>query len=65
MALKEKAAMNLKKKQQVCTDSILRDFNYKISMPLDQAQVEKTGNVVLNHQQAPPDEKDAIQKDVR
>lgn len=61
----DKAALNLKKKQQVCTDTILRDFNYKISMPLDQSHVEKTGNVVFNHQQAPPDERDAIQKDVR
>jgi hypothetical protein len=34
-------------------------------MPLDQGQVEKTGNIVLDHANAPPDEKDAIQKDVR
>jgi len=34
-------------------------------MPLDQGQVEKTGNVVFDHQNAPPDEKDAIHRDVR
>lgn len=61
----QKAQLNLLKKQQVCTDSIMKDFNYKLSLPLDQGQVQKSNNIVLDHQGAPPDAKDAIQKDVR
>lgn len=36
-ALQQKAELNLRKKQQVCTDSILKDFNYTMSMPLEYA----------------------------
>ena len=34
-AIQAKAELNLKKKQQVCTDTILKDFNYTMSMPLE------------------------------
>ena len=36
-AFRKKAELNLLKKQQVCTDTIMKDFNYKLSMPLDQS----------------------------
>jgi len=64
-AFRKKAELNLLKKQQVCTDTIMKDFNYKLSMPLDQSQVQKSSHIVLDHTGAPPDAKDAIEKDVR
>ena len=38
-ALRQKAQQNLLKKQQVCTDSILKEFNYKLSMALESSHV--------------------------
>ena len=62
-ALKQKAQLNLLKKQQVCTDSILKDFNFQLSMPLEHGHVQKSGNVVLDNQTV--QEQDTIKKDVR
>ena len=59
-ALRQKAQVNLLKKQQVCTDSILKDFNYKISMPLDSSHVVKSNHAILDHNSAAPEEKDTI-----
>lgn len=51
------------KKQLVCTDSILKDFNYTLSMPLEYSHVQKSDNVVLDH--SGNDEKIVIKQDVR
>ena len=64
-ALRQKAQLNLLKKQQVCTDSILKEFNFKLSMPLDSSHVIKSNHTILDHTSAAPEEKDTIQKDVR
>ena len=64
-ALRQKAQLNLLKKQQVCTDSILKEFNFKLSMPLESSHVIKSNHAILDHQSAAPEEKDTIQKDVR
>ena len=63
-ALREKAAMNLLKKQQVCTDSILKDFNYQISLPLEHAHMQKQNTVLFNSGNA-ASETDSVRKDVR
>ena len=63
-ALRQKAQQNLLKKQQVCTDSILKEFNYKLSMPLESSHVQKSNHTILDHGNA-PEEKDTILKDVR
>lgn len=63
-ALQNKAELNLLKKQQVCTDTILKDFNYKLSMPLEGGHVQKSNHVLLDHTLA-PEEKDTIKRDVR
>ena len=58
-ALRQKAQLNLLKKQQVCTDSILKEFNYKLSMPLDSSHVVKSNHTILDHSVF-PEEKDTI-----
>ena len=63
--MKQKAELNLKKKQQVCTDSILADFNYTLSMPLEHSHVQKSGNVILHHDPQFVEERNVVQKDVR
>ena len=64
-ALRQKAQQNLLKKQQVCTDSILKEFNYKLSMPLESSHVQKSHHTILDHTGSAPEEKDTILKDVR
>ncbi len=51
------------KKQLVCTDHALKDFNWKLNMPLDYSQVQKDDKVVLDHTQLK--EGHVIRKDVR
>ena len=46
-------------------DSILKDFNYTLSMPLDYAHVQKSSNAVLDHSAESVSEKIVIEKDVR
>jgi hypothetical protein len=45
----DKQAQLQMKKQIVCSDAVLKDWNWNIYMPLDQSQVQKSGNVVLSH----------------
>ena len=59
-ALKQKAQVNLMKKQQVCTDSILSDFNYTFAMPIDSSQVKKSKEAVLTHTAGAIESRDAI-----
>jgi len=47
--VQEKQAMLMMKRQVVASDSVLKDFNWKMNMPLDQSQVLKSGNAVLDH----------------
>ncbi|CDW85228.1 UNKNOWN [Stylonychia lemnae] len=51
------------KRQLVCTDSALRDFNWKLNMPLEYSQVQKDNKVVLDHSQVK--ENQVITKDIR
>ena len=51
------------KRQLVCTDHALKDFNWKLNMPLDYSQVQKDDKVVLDHTQVK--EGQVIRKDVR
>ena len=62
-AIADKQAMLALKKQIVCTDSTLKDFNWVLNMPLDQNQVAKSNNAVLDHSNAK--ETTVIQKDVK
>ena len=39
------------KKQLVCTDHALKDFNWKLNMPLEYSQVQKDDKVILDHTQ--------------
>ena len=64
-ALRKKAQLNLLKKQQVCTDTILKDFNYKLSMPLEYSHVQKSTATLIHNAELAIDEKDVIKKDVR
>ncbi len=51
------------KRQLVCTEHALKDFNWKLNMPLDYSQVQKDDKVVLDHSQVR--EGQVIRKDVR
>ena len=62
-AVQEKQAMLMMKRQIVASDSVLKDFNWKMNMPLDQSQVQKSGNAVLDH--GVSREHTALQRDVR
>ena len=64
-ALRKKAQLNLLKKQQVCTDTILKDFNYKLSMPLEYSHVQKSSHTLIHNPDVAVEEKDVIKKDVR
>ena len=48
----------------MCTDSILKDFNYQVNMPLEYAHVQKSGTTIFDHTQSVT-EQDSIRKDVR
>ncbi len=50
--VQEKQAQLAMKKQIVCSDNVLKDFNWTLSMPLDQSQVVKSGSAIINHAQA-------------
>ena len=47
----------------MCSDNVLKDFNWTLLMPLDQSQVVKSGSAIINHAQAR--EVTALQRDVR
>lgn len=47
----------------IASDSILKDFNWILNMPLDQSQVVKSGNAIIDHSVAR--EQTALQRDVR
>ena len=51
------------KRQLVCTDHALTDFNWKLSMPLEYSQVQKDNKVLLDHSQVK--ENQVISKDIR
>ena len=51
------------KRQLVCTDHALKDFNWKLNMPLEYSQVQKDDKVILDHTQVK--EGQVIRKDVR
>lgn len=51
------------KRQLVCTDAALKDFNWKLNMPLDYSQVQKDDKVILDHSQVK--EGHVLRKDVR
>lgn len=51
------------KRQVIASDAILKDFNWILSMPLDQSHVQKSGNAILDHSLAR--EQTALQRDVR
>jgi len=59
----DKAALIALKKQVVASDSILKDFNWVLHLPLDQSQVIKSGSAVLNHEMAR--EVTTLQRDVK
>ena len=51
------------KRQVIASDSVLKDFNWQFSMPLDQSSVQKSGNAVLDH--SAPREQSVLTRDVR
>jgi hypothetical protein len=51
------------KRMVIASDSILKDFNWILNMPLDQSQVVKSGHAVFDHSVAR--EQTAMQRDVR
>jgi hypothetical protein len=51
------------KRQLVCTDAALKDFNWKLNMPLDYSQVQKDDKVILDHSLVK--EGHVLRKDVR
>ena len=63
-ALMQKAHLAKLKKQQVCTDSILKDFNFKLQMPLDTSAAQKSSKVILD-QSGVVGPGEAMKKDVR
>lgn len=63
-SLKQKTQIELLKRQQVCTNSILKDFNYQLSLPLEHAHVQQKKNVNFSSKE-PGSEADTIRKDVR
>ena len=61
----DKARLNALKKQQYCTPSILKDFNYTLSMPLDASNTAKSQQVLLDPASQSLEAKDTMGKDVR
>ena len=51
------------KKQLVCTDASLKDFNWILKMPLDYSQMQKDNKVILDHTQVK--EGQVVRKDIR
>ena len=51
------------KRQLVCTEAALKDFNWKLNMPLDYSQVQKDDKVILDHGLVK--EGQVLKKDVR
>ena len=51
------------KRQLVCTNHALKDFNWKLNMPLDYSQVQMDDKVVLDHSAVK--EGQVLRKDVR
>ena len=51
------------KRQLVCTEAALKDFNWKLNMPLDYSQVQKDDKVILDH--GGVKEGQVLKKDVR
>ena len=45
----EKQRMLMMKRMVIASDSVLKDFNWILNMPLDQSQVQKSGNAVFDH----------------
>ena len=62
VAQQQKSLAELKR-QLVCTDSALKDFNWKLNMPLDHSQVQKDDKVIFDHSNVK--EAQVIKKDVR
>ena len=52
------------KKQQVCTNAILKDFNYQVNLPLEHGHVQKNKNLILNESEAAT-VVDSLRTDVR
>jgi hypothetical protein len=48
-AVEEKQRKLMMKRQVIAADTILKDFNWVLNMPLDQSQVVKSGNAILDH----------------
>ena len=59
-AKQDAAAM---KRQVVTSDAVLKDFNWVFNMPMDQSNVSKSGNAVLDH--SAPREQSVLTRDVR
>lgn len=51
------------KRMVVASDSILKDFNWQLNMPLDQSQVVKSHHAVIDHKA--PREVTVLKRDVR
>ena len=47
----------------IASDAVLKDFNWVLNMPLDQSNVSKSGNAVLDH--SVPREQTVLTRDVR
>jgi len=62
-AIADKQAQLALKKQIIASDSVLKDFNWNLYMPLDQSNVVKSGSAVINH--AGAREVSVLQRDVR
>ena len=59
-AKQDAAAM---KRQVIASDAVLKDFNWVFNMPMDQSNVSKSGNAVLDH--SAPREQSVLTRDVR
>lgn len=62
-AVAEKQKQLMMKRMVIASDSVLKDFNWILNMPLDQSQVVKSGNAIFDHGVAR--EQTAMQRDVR
>ena len=48
-AVAEKQKQLMMKRMVIASDSVLKDFNWILNMPLDQSQVVKSGNAIFDH----------------
>ena len=62
-AIADKQSQLALKKQVIAADSVLKDFNWNVFLPLDQSFVQKSHSAQLNHAQAR--EVSALQRDVK